>query len=185
MAMSYYRRNYVPGGTYFFTVVTCNRRRFLTTDLARECLRNAIETIKQDRPFQIVAWVLLPDHLHTVWTLPPGDADYPTRWRRIKEEFTRDYLARGGTEAGRNRSRRKRGERGVWQRRYWEHTIDSEGELEQACDYTHWNPKKHGLVDDVADWPYSTFHRFVSQWHYEPGWGRADPTPGYDTPEWL
>ncbi len=183
--MSHYRRNYVEGGTYFFTVVTYRRRKILTADLSRECLRAAIETIKQDRPFEIVAMVLLPDHLHAVWTLPPGDADYSTRWRRIKEEFTRQYLARGGIELGQTRSRREHGQRGIWHKRFWEHTVRNEADLERNCDYVHWNPRKHELVTRVADWPYSTFHRFVRAGQYDLEWGGTDPTPGYDTPEWV
>jgi putative transposase len=183
--MSHYRRNYVEGGTYFFTVVTYHRRRILDTGLARSCLRNAIETIRRDRPFEIIAFVLLPEHLHTVWQLPSGDANYSTRWRRIKEEFTEQYLAAGGTELWQTRSRRHHGERGIWHRRFWEHTIKSPEELERCCKYIHWNPKKHGLVSSLENWPYSSFHRFVTLGEYEPGWGGEDPTPGFDTPEWI
>jgi putative transposase len=183
--MSRYRRNYVEGGTYFFTVVAYCRRQFLTTDLARDCLRSAIETVRQRRPFEIVAIVLLPDHVHAVWTLPPGDANYSTRWRRIKEEFTEMYLAKGGTELWQSRSRRRHGQRGIWHKRFWEHTIRDADDLERACDYIHWNPRKHELVSRVADWPHSSFHRFVNQGQYEVDWGGEDPTPGYDTPEWV
>ncbi len=183
--MSHYRRNYVEGGTYFFTVVTYYRRRFLDTDLARHCLREAIESIRRDRPFEIVAFVLLPEHWHTVWTLPRGDANYSTRWRRIKEEFTERYLASGGKELSQTRSRRQRGERGIWHRRFWEHTVKSDEELARTCEYIHWNPRKHGLVETVADWPFSSFHRFVAAGDYEAGWGGDDPTPGFDTPEWI
>ena len=118
-SMPNYIRNYVPGATYFFTVVTHLRRPFLTSDLARNHLHNAIETIKKDLPFTIDAWVLLPDHLHAIWTLPDTDADYSTRWKQIKEEFTRTYLAAGGTEGPVSESRRRRKERGVWQRHFW------------------------------------------------------------------
>ena len=183
--MSHYRRNYVEGGTYFFTVVTYCRRPFLTTELARQCLHAAFDEIKTTRPFEIVAIVLLPDHLHTVWTLPRADADYSTRWRRIKEEFTRKYLAAGGRELWQPKSRRSHAQRGIWHRRFWEHTIRDEEDLERACDYIHWNPKKHGLVDRVIDWTYSSFHRFVTLGQYDPGWGGEDPTTGYDTPEWT
>jgi REP element-mobilizing transposase RayT len=96
--MSQYRRYFIPGGTYFFTVVTHRRRPFLTSDIARPCLRQAIREVRTKRPLDLVALVLLPDHLHTVWTLPPGDSDYPMRWRKIKEKFTRSFLANGGTE---------------------------------------------------------------------------------------
>ncbi len=183
--MPNYRRNYVPGGTYFFTVVTYRRRPLLTSDLSREILRQAIETIRKDYPFEMVATVLLPDHLHSIWTLPPGDADYSTRWRRIKEEFTKQYLQRGGFEIAQSRSRKKHGMRGIWHKRFWEHTIDDENDLKRCVDYVHWNPRKHRLVSRVIDWKWSTFHRFVSLGEYEASWGGTDPTPGYDTPEWY
>src|SRR5262245_53239766 len=114
-SMSDYRRWYIPGGTYFFTVVTHQRRPFLTTDLARECLHEAIATIRGDFPFDAVATVLLPDHLHTIWTLPEGDDRFSVRWARIKESFTEDYLHRGGKEGAVSSSRRRKRERGIWQ----------------------------------------------------------------------
>ncbi len=181
--MSTYRRNYVPGGTFFFTVVTAERRAILTTELGRACLRSAIATVRQRRPWQIFAFVLLPDHLHTVWILPPGDSDYPVRWRRIKEEFTRNWLASGGDEADVSASRKSKEERGVWQRRYWEHTVRDEDDLKRCVDYVHWNPKKHGYVARVADWKWSSFHRFVAAGEYHLDWGGTDPVAGFDTPE--
>jgi putative transposase len=182
--MSNYRRWLVPGGTYFFTVVTFDRRPILTEDSARQLLRAAIAEVRADLPFEIAAWVLLPDHLHAVWTLPPCDSDYPRRWSRIKEKFTKTYLAAGGQEGTRNRSRRRHRERAVWQRRYWEHTVEDEADLAGCVDYVHWNPVKHGLVGRVRDWRWSTFHRFVQAGHYELDWGRNDPCPGYHDPEW-
>jgi putative transposase len=98
--MSDYRRWYVPGGTYFFTVVAYRRRPMLCDELGRRCLREAIEAVQLDWPFDLIAVVLLPDHMHTVWTLPRGDERYAVRWKRIKEEFTRRYLDRGGIELG-------------------------------------------------------------------------------------
>ncbi len=135
-------------------------------------------------PVKIVAIVLLPDHLHTLWTLPEGDANYSTRWRRIKVEFTRAYLANGGAEMPPSPSRLRQGERGIWQRRYWEHTVCDEEELGRCVDYVHWNPKKHGHVASVRDWPWSTFHRYVELGEYTHDWGAENPTPGYDDPEW-
>jgi putative transposase len=179
-----YRRWFVEGGTYFFTVVSYQRRRFLTDDTPRQYLRNAIKTVQGNFPFEVIAIVLLPDHVHAVWTLPHGDSNFPTRWRRIKEEFTESYLAAGGVELPVSESRRNKGERGIWQRRYWEHTVRDEDDLKRCVDYIHWNPKKHGNVTRVRDWPYSTFHRFVEQGEYEIDWGAADPTPGYSDPEW-
>jgi putative transposase len=183
--MPHYRRNYVPGGTYFFTVVTYRRRRMLVDELARRCLRDAITEIRGKWPFEQVAFVLLPDHLHAVWTLPPGDDRYSLRWRRIKEDFTRRYLKAGGTELPQTDSRIAHGHRGVWHKRFWEHTVRDEDDLKHCADYVHFNPVKHGLVARVADWPWSSFHRFVELGEYDPTWGAADPTPGYDTPEWY
>ena len=138
--MSDYRRYYVPGATYFFTVVTYQRRRFLTTDLARKCLREAIAAEQRKRPFTQVAIVLLPDHWHAIWALPSGDAKYSTRISSIKQEFTRTYLAAGGAEGVVTNSRRKKRERAIWQRRFWEHTCRDEDEIKRLADYIHWNP---------------------------------------------
>jgi putative transposase len=177
------RRWYVPGGTYFFTLVTQDRRPLFTEALARAALRGAIEAEQAVRPFEPVAIVLLPDHLHAVWTLPAGDADYPTRWRRIKERFTEAYLGNGGREARVSAARSRRAERGVWQRRYWEHVCRDEDDLERCLDYLHWNPVKHGYARRPADWPYSTFEKFVRLGQYEPGWG-GDPPADVPGAEW-
>jgi putative transposase len=182
--MSDYRRWYVPGGTYFFTVVTHNRRPILCDDLARECLRESMEIIRAKRPMEIVAVVLQPDHLHTVWSLPTGDDDYSIRWKRIKEEFTVRYLSRGGIESPVNSSRVRQGERGIWHRRFWEHTVRDEEDLQRCVDYVHWNPKKHGRVSNIRDWAWSSFHRYVKLGEYTRDWGAEDPTPGYNEPEW-
>jgi len=182
--MPWYRRNYVPGGTYFFTVVTYRRQGMLVTPLARKCLHAAIANVLGKWPVDIVAVVLLPDHLHAVWTLPPGDDKYSLRCRRIKEEFTRNFLAAGGRGLPQSASRIRQAYRGVWQKRFWEHTCDDEDDLKRCGDYVHWNPKKHQLVDRVADWPWSSFHRFVKLGEYPRDRGSEDPTPGYDDPEW-
>ncbi len=179
-----YRRWYEPGGTYFFTAVAHVRRPIFCGDMARGCLHDGIEIVRKKWPFKLVAIVLLPDHIHTVWTLPPGDARYPTRWQRLKEEFTRAYLGRGGAEVPPSLSRLLQGERGVWQRRYWEHTVSDEEDLKRCVDYVHWNPKKHGYVDNVRDWPWSSFHRYVGWGEYTLDWGAKDPTPDYNDPEW-
>jgi putative transposase len=182
--MPNYRRWYVPGGTFFFTVVTWGRRPMLCEDLARRCLHEAFEEIRRHWPFELIAVVLQPDHLHAVWTLPTGDDKYSVRWKRIKEEFTRRYLKGGGEENSPNRSRERHGERGIWHRRFWEHTVRDEDDLKRCVDYIHWNPKKHGLVANVRDWPWSSFHRFVTLGEHTLNWGAEDPTPGYDDPEW-
>jgi len=114
---------------------------------------------------------------------PPGDDRYPIRWKRIKEEFTRRYLEVGGEEIPPSISRLRHQERGIWQRRYWEHTVRDEEDLKRCVDYVHWNPRKHGHVANVRDWPWSSFHRFVGLGEYTLDWGNEDPTPGYDDPE--
>jgi putative transposase len=182
--MPNYRRNYVPGGTYFFTVVAHERRPLLTSENARLMFRAAIQSVRANRPFAIIATVLLPDHLHCVWTLPEADADYSTRWRQIKDAFTRSFLREGGEEGSLSASRRRQGERAVWQRRFWEHTCRDQDDLNRCIDYIHWNPVKHGLVKRVSDYPWSSFHRFVEQGVYPIDWGSENPCPGYDEPEW-
>lgn len=172
--MPNYRRNFVPGGTYFFTVVTHERRPWLCTDQARRALREAIELVRTDRPFRIEAWVLLPDHLHCIWTLPPGDADFPGRWRRIKAAVSKRCAEQvSGMSA--DLSRAKRGERLLWQRRFWEHTVRNERDLAAHADYIHYNPVKHGFCVRPAEWPYSSFHRFVRMGFYGPDWACAVP----------
>ncbi len=182
--MPEYRRLFIPGGTYFFTVVTQDRRPILTTDTARACLRTAIRTVRKKQPFGLLAIVLLPDHLHTVWALPPGDERYPLRWAQIKEQFSRLSLASGGEEALVSESRMRHRERGIWQRRYWEHACRDEDDLKRCVDYVHWNPVKHGLVKRVTDYPWSTFHRFVKEGEYDPDWGGHDPCPDATGPGW-
>src|SRR5581483_439824 len=161
------------------------RRPILTSDSARAFLRSAIELEQGQRPFTIIAMVLLPDHLHTIWTLPPDDADYSTRWQRIKETFTEDYLAAGGAEATRSPSRTEHSGRGVWQRRFWEHTVRDADDLTRCLDYVHYNPIKHGYVTRPADYPWSTFHRYVRLGEYDPEWGTGDVTvPDIPGAEW-
>jgi putative transposase len=172
--MPNYRRWYVPGGTYFFTLVTHCRRSILTTDLARKCLGDAIRQVRAKTPFETVAVVLLPDHLHTVWTLPPGDSDFSGRWGRIKEAFTRAYLKGGGSEASRDASRARKRERGVWQHRFWEHAVRDENDLSRCVDYIHWNPVKHGLAARAADYPWSSFHKFMESGEYTEDWGSGE-----------
>ena len=147
-----YRRAYVPGATYFFTVTLHHRRcDWLTTHV--ELLRTAMRDVRQDRPFSIDAVVVLPDHLHTLWTLPSGDADYSGRWRAIKACFSRG-LAEKRLPVLRNR----RGECDVWQRRFWEHVIRNDDDLARHIDYIHFNPVKHGFVADPFAWPWSSIH---------------------------
>jgi putative transposase len=167
--MSIYKRNLVVGGTYFFTVNLLDRNKSLLVDYI-DCLRESVASVKQKRPFSIDAWVVLPDHMHAVWTLPEGDADYSGRWREIKKEFTKAIPA----DEYRSAARTKQGERGIWQRRFWEHTITSEVDFRHHIDYVHVNPLKHGLVTQVRDWPYSSFHRYVNSGIYTENWCGID-----------
>jgi putative transposase len=159
--MTNYRRAQSEGGYYFFTVVTYNRRRILTDPLARRCLRGAWQMTKEKTPFEDIALCLLPDHLHCLWRLPDGDSDFSLRWARIKAGFTRRYIRAGAVESHPSDSRDRKRERGIWQRRFWEHRIQDERDLQRHVDYIHFNPVKHGLVDRVEDWPWSSYHRYV------------------------
>jgi putative transposase len=151
-----YRRNFVPGGTYFFTVTLADRTASLLTERI-DALGAAFRQCRTPHPFETIAIVVLPEHLHCIWTLPDGDAEYAIRWSLIKRAFTRRQYHQGPTPAGRKRA--------VWQLRYWEHTIREETDLQQHIDYVHHNPVKHGYVSRPADWSHSSFHRFVrNQW---------------------
>jgi putative transposase len=167
--MADYRRSKIAGGTYFFTVVTHERRPILTTETARTVLREAIQQARTTLPFQIDAWVLLPDHLHAIWTLPIGDANYSARWAIIKLSVSGACAAE--INAPQSDSERKRNERAFWQRRFWEHQIRDDADMARHLDYIHWNPVKHGLVKAVKNWPYSSFHKFVAQGVYPSDWG--------------
>lgn len=170
--MPNFRRAFQPGGTFFFTVVTYRRRKILTTQTARESLRQAISSVRDDRPFEIDAFVLLADHLHCIWTLPEGDSDFSERWRAIKTLFTRSFLSVDPNQdipvinGMRNESRR-----GIWQRRFWEHTVRNIEEFSRLNDYIHFNPVKHGYATCPHEWPWSSFHRLVSEQRYEKKWG--------------
>jgi putative transposase len=173
--MSEYRRWMVPGGTFFFTVVCHERRWNLEHEPNVRLLGDVMRTVRKDAPFQTIAMVVLPDHFHCIWTLPRLDADYATRWKQIKRDFTVRFLAAGGADRRVSQSRRSRGERGVWQRRYWEHVVENEEELECLCDYIHYNPVKHGYASSPREWQWSTFARFVDSGQYDIDWGRTAP----------
>ena len=154
--MPRYRREYIPGGTFFFTVNLLERRRCLLVDRIDD-LRASFRAAQAAQAFEVVAIVILPDHLHCVWRLPEGDSDNAGRWARIKSGFCRRLPA----AEYRSSVRIARRERGVWQRRFWEHPIHSENDLRHHVDYIHINPVKHGHVVAVRDWPYSSFHRYA------------------------
>ncbi len=160
-----YRRNYVQGGSYFFTVNLQDRQSKLLIDHI-DLLREAFRTVRSQQPFSIIAIVILPEHIHTIWELPPDDDNYSSRWRAIKSLFTRS-LVKKGVELSKN----KKGEYSLWQRRFWEHTIRDENDLQRHVDYIHYNPVKHGWVDSVKEWEYSSFHRYVKLGWIGEDWG--------------
>jgi putative transposase len=155
--MPTYRRSRLAGGSYFFTLVTLHRQPWLCEARARAALRTAIDQVRRARPFRIDAWVLLPDHMHCVWTLPEDDADYSTRWRLVKAKVSLQLASTA-----------------LWQPRFWEHTLRDERDFEAHAAYIHYNPVKHGLCVRPSDWPYSTFGRFVRNGLYPAHWA-AEP----------
>jgi len=160
---------------FFLTVVTYDRQPILTSPRGRTFLRDAIGKTNEARPFDLFATVLLPDHWHLVMQLPPGDANYSMRVKQIKEEFTRLWLGAKLSEVSVSEAQEKKRERGVWQPRFWEHTIRDEGDLERCVDYIHWNPRKHKIAARVRDYPWSSFHRFVEAAQYDINWGGSQP----------
>lgn len=165
-----YRRNYQPGGTFFFTVVTAGRAAFFSDPVARTLLRTCIRDERRCRPFKIEAVVLLADHLHTIWTMPHGDSDFSTRWSAIKGNFTRSWLRLGPGERTVSGDQRRQGRRGVFQPRFMEHTIRDEEDFIRHVEYIHYNPVKHGLVRCPVDWRWSSFHRYVKLGVYPENW---------------
>jgi putative transposase len=164
--MSRYRRAKTQGGTFFFTVTLADRSNdLLVTEIDR--LRKAYGIVQQRRPFETIAICILPDHLHAIWSLPADDDDYSTRWNLIKANFSRGLLA----APSRSSSKIAKREKGVWQRRYWEHVIRGDDDLARHVDYIHFNPIKHGLVTRVADWPHSSFHNHVAKGLLPIDWG--------------
>ena len=155
--MPNYRRVFVSGGCWFFTVNLLDRSSCLLVERI-DALREAVLETRRRHPFKIDAMVVLPDHIHAVWTLPEGDSNFPVRWRLIKIGFSKS-LPKGERLT---QTQRARGERGIWQRRYWEHLIRDEQDFAHHIDYCWLNPVKHGLVTHVEDWPYSSFHRDMS-----------------------
>ncbi len=167
--MPNYRRPHLNGGCYFFTVTAYQRQNIFTEELFRASLRHAITYVRKDKPFHINAWVLLPDHLHCIWTLPEDNGDFSARWSMIKRAVTKQLKNRS-IAIPNTRSRGKRQESTLWQRRFWEHQIRDDRDLKNHMDYCYWNPVKHGLVNGVNDWPYSTFHRDVKNGIYPENW---------------
>ena len=164
--MSRYRRAKIEGGTFFFTVTLADRSSSILVQQI-DLLRRSYRATQQSYPFETIAICVLPDHLHAVWSLPEGDANFPLRWSLIKSGFSR-ALPSG---AARSPSKIAKREKGIWQRRYWEHAIRDDDDLARQVDYIHFNPVKHGLVARVCDWPHSSFHQHVARGALPANWG--------------
>ena len=168
--MRTYKRIKIEGGCYFFTVVLAQRHKNNLLIQYVDNLRKAFKHIRQNHPFIIDAVVIMPDHLHCIWQLPEGDADFSTRWRLIKSHFSRSIK----TEEDISKSRLRKNERGIWQRRFWEHVIRDDKDYARHVDYIHHNPVKHGYVDFVKDWKYSSLHRWGARGIYPIDWATND-----------
>ena len=175
--MRRYIRANAPGATYFFTLTLQHRgARFLVSHIAD--LRATVTQVKQRHPFRIDAMVVLPDHLHALWTLPPDDSDFSTRWMLIKQGFTKRLHSAQALGATAGQARGEHGERSLWQRRFWEHQIRDARDFANHVDYIHFNPVKHGLAQKAADWPHSSFHRAVRLGLVGQDWGLAAASAG-------
>ncbi len=166
-----YRRSKTGGGRYFFTVVTENRHKIFTNDETVDLLRQAFYQVMEKRPFVVDAAVILPDHLHCIWTLPENDNDFPVRWRLIKTWFTKHCGPEHKRHPGTSRIKRK--EQGIWQRRYWEHLIRDDMDYEHHVHYIHYNQVKHNYCREPAKWPYSSIHKFIRQGIVARDWGSS------------
>ena len=167
--MPKYIRSQLAGATYFFTLTLAQcQTQFLTDNI--HLFRQAYQRANALHPLTTVAICVLPDHLHAIWQMPVDDGDFALRWRMIKSNFSRNF----GANQQRSNSKIKHREKGIWQRRYWEHQIRDEIDLQRHVDYIHYNPVKHGLVSQVKDWPHSTFHKYVAQGIYTENWGGFD-----------
>jgi len=173
--MSNYIRAKIKGGTYFFTLITFNRRPLFNEELARICLRSSFKETREKYPFKIDAICLLPDHLHCIWTLPKHDENFSIRWSMIKGRFSIQYLKKGGIDGKRNKSRSKKGEAALWQRRFWEHCIRDNEDMNKHIDYIHYNPVKHRYVKKPFDWEWTSFHKYLKINKYSPEWGTNEP----------
>ena len=169
--MSIYRRAVIPGGTFFFTIVTYQRTPLFADPANVERLRAALREVRETDPFDFVAGVVLPDHLHFVWSLPRGDSNFSRRIGRMKVLFTRSIHGHGNLPREVSASRRSHRESDLWQRRFWEHTVEDEDDLENHLHYMHYNPVKHRLATCPHSWPYSSFRKWVRRGLYTPDWG--------------
>ncbi len=173
--MSHYRRASTPGATYFFTVITYKRQNILCQKPIREALRKAITDTREKYPFKIDAWVLLPDHLHCIWTLPKNDHDFSVRWNLIKRRVSRVCKNKYGEQSLQSPSKQKHRESTLWQRRFWEHRIRDRKDMNCHLDYIHFNPVKHGHCKQTSEWPYSSIHRYIKAGKYPENWASKTP----------
>ena len=176
-----YRRNWQPGGTFFFAVVAYHRHRLFADPAAFDLLQTVLHEAKTERPLRMEARVVLPDHLHMMWALPPGDGDFSWRWAKIKSQFTRRWLAAGATEARVTPGQGRKQARGIWQPRFFEHTIRDQDDFVAHVEYIHYNPVKHGYVEYLKDWARSSFRAFVRRGLQPLNWccgvGKEDSRP--------
>jgi putative transposase len=166
-----YRRVYQPGGTFFFTLVTFNRNNYFSSQSNVEILGDAFRYVIKKHPFNMIAHVILPDHLHVIWQLPEGDQDYSTRWRLIKSFVSRNW---NNQKCASDITQLIYTHR-FWQNRFWEHTIRNQLDLDKHIDYIHFNPVKHKLVEDPLKWKYSSFGKFLDEGTYTDDWGKVEP----------
>jgi putative transposase len=170
--MSEYRRVYVSGGTFFFTVVTYMRHPIFKEETAIRLLKSCFQSTMKIHPFNVDAIVLMPDHLHTIWTLPDDEFDFSIRWKQIKMTFSEQYSGNYSNKLTKSMMNKK--EKGIWQRRFWEHAIRSQEDFNNHCDYIHYNPVKHGLVNLPLEWEYSSFRKFIEKGLYDKDWGKLE-----------
>lgn len=168
--MTEYCRFYIPKAMWFFTVNLAERKNNRLLIEKIDVLRDAFRYVKKQKYFYMNAVVIMPDHLHCIWTMPPDDGDFSIRWNMLKGRFSRSIDV--GERV--SKSRKKRRERGIWQRRFWAHLIEDQEDYNRHVDYIHWNPVKHGWVNKVCDWPYSSFHRYVEHGIYTENWGNNE-----------
>jgi len=172
--MPNYRRDQTPGATWFFTVVAWERQAIFCKDVFREALRQAIQKTRIRHAFCIDAWVLLPDHLHCVWTLPEDDADFSLRWKLIKQFVIRDCSNQDFAKGKLSSAKKQRRESSIWQRRFWEHKIRDEKDFANHLDYLHYNPVKHEYCKKVSAWPFSSFHHYQAAGIYPENWAESE-----------
>lgn len=174
-----YRRVKIKGGTYFFTLVTYKRRKIFLSPKARRLFLEALHHERNYHWFYVLAYYILPDHIHLIWEMPKDDANYSMRIGEIKKRFSKQYIAEFGSPTEKSVKQIERSEAGLWQHRFWEHYIRDENDLFHHIDYIHYNPVKHGVVKQTKDWPNSSFFDYVQAGYYDITWGQ-DPTTGKD-----